>query len=70
MPTSGPLHCTVPTAYLGQVLIVRDALGRAVLVQRVNTSKLTVELSGIAPGAYSCEIGSSTARIAGRFVKE
>ncbi|MCB9170323.1 MAG: T9SS type A sorting domain-containing protein [Flavobacteriales bacterium] len=69
-PCAGLAHLDADAELAGVALHVQDALGRTVLAQVLRVGTNTIDLSGLAPGAYTCEAVTGQARRVGRLVKE
>ena len=70
VPAEAQVQVCVPTALTGEVLVVRDALGRVVHVQRMLAGLNTVDIATLSKGLYTCELTSAKLRYTGRLIKE
>lgn len=69
-PASDQVSFVAPPPLTGGTLVVRDALGRAVLQQQVDPERNIVYIGGLADGVYVCEVVTPHARYIGKLVKE
>lgn len=69
-PAFDQVSFVAPRQLAGGTLVVRDALGRTVLQQRVIPDRNIVDISTLADGVYICEAVTPDARFTGRVVKE
>jgi hypothetical protein len=69
-PAQDRAHFAAPASLVGGVLTLRDAIGRFVLQQRVQSDRNTIDVSGLAKGLYTIDAVSRNARYTGRLVKE
>ncbi len=70
VPATDRVQVRVPAGLSGELLVLRDALGRQVLAHRLTAGANTIAIDGLAKGLYTAEVITTGSRYVGRVVKE
>jgi len=70
VPANDEVHVNVPEALSGGSLVLRDALGRQALAQRLVSGPNTITIGHLVQGIYTAEVITARSRYVGRVVKE
>ncbi len=69
-PAGNTVSVRLPESRIAGQLIVRDALGRTVLTQRMTPQRNDLDMAALVAGVYTAEITFGTAHYKGTIVKE